>query len=135
MTTVFFLFFLHLALGLMLALAFVTERAGERFFKFCAAAATFMAACALYLLFRRFGAGGGAGAPGGEEYPLLLGAGLVSTVGMVLYNRAWHFGWRRLLRPSRTGTTEVRDSHFNLPPKRSRRRRSVWRAATRTVEG
>jgi hypothetical protein len=100
MTTVFFLFFLHLALGLMLALAFVTERAGERFFKFCAAASAFMAACALYLLLRRFGSEGGAGAPGGANYPLLLGAGVVSAVGMVLYNRAWHFGWRRLLRPS-----------------------------------
>jgi hypothetical protein len=100
MTTVFFLFFLHLALGLMLALAFVTERAGERFFKFCAAAAAFMAACALYLLLRRYGTAGAPGAPGGAAYPALLAAGLVSAFGMVLYNRAWHFGWRRLERPS-----------------------------------
>jgi len=100
MTTVFFLFFLHLALGLMLALAFVTERAGSRFFKFCAAVAAFLAVCALYLLLRRFGTAGGAGAPGGTQYQLLLGAGLGSAVGMVLYNRAWHFGWRRLRQPS-----------------------------------
>ena len=100
MTTVFFLFFLHLSLGLMLALAFVTERAGERFFKFCAAAAAFMAVCGLYLLLRRYGTGGGSGAPGGPDYALLLAAGVISAMGMVVYNRAWHFGWRRALGPS-----------------------------------
>jgi hypothetical protein len=100
MTTVFFLFFLHQALGLMLALAFVTERAGERFFKFSAAAATFMAVCAMYLLLRRYGTAGGPGAPGGDAYASLLAAGSVSLAGMVLYNRSWHFGWARLKRPS-----------------------------------
>jgi hypothetical protein len=99
-TTVFFLFFLHQALGLMLALAFVTERAGLRFFKFCAAAASFMAACALYLLLRRYGTAGAAGAPGAGAYPALLLASLTAACGMVLYNRAWHFGWRRLKPPS-----------------------------------
>jgi protein NrfD len=97
-TIVFFLFLLHQALGLMLALPFVTARAGERFFKFCAAAAAFMAACALYLLLRRYGLRGAPGAPGEDMYPALLGAGLLSAIGMVLYNRAWHFGWRRLQR-------------------------------------
>ena len=38
MTTVFFLFLLHLALGLMAMLPFVPERAGARFFKLCSAA-------------------------------------------------------------------------------------------------
>jgi hypothetical protein len=93
-TSVFFLFLFHQALGLMLALAFVTERAGERFFKLCSAASAFMATCALYLLLRRFGLGGGGGAPGGAAYPALFAAGLLSAVCMVLYNRAWHFGWR-----------------------------------------
>jgi len=98
-TTVFSLFLLHQALGLMLALAFVTERAGERFFKFCAAASAFMAVCALYLLLRRFGLAGAPGAPGGPAYPALLGAGLLAALGMMLYNRAWHFGWHRWRRP------------------------------------
>jgi len=95
-TTVFFLFLLHQALGLMLALAFVSERAGARFFKFCSGASAFMAACALYLLLRRFGLHGGAGAPGAAAYRALLGAGVLSAVFMVLYNRAWHFGWQGL---------------------------------------
>lgn len=100
MTTVFFLFLLHQALGLMLALAFVTERAGARFFKFCAGASAFMASCGLYLLLRRYGWGGGPGAPGGAAYPWLLASAVAALVFMVLYNRAWHFGWRAALRPT-----------------------------------
>lgn len=100
MTTVFFLFLLHQALGLMLALAFVTARAGQRFFKFCSAASAFMATAALQLLWRRYGLAGGPGAPGGDAYPELVFLALGSLVFMVLYNRAWHFGWRRLQSPA-----------------------------------
>lgn len=96
MTTVFFLFLVHLALGLMLALAFVTERAGERFFKLCAAISTFSATSGLVLLLRRWGLEGGATAPGGPAYRWLLGAGLLSALAMAVYNRAWHFGWPRV---------------------------------------
>ncbi len=64
MTTVFFLFLVHAALGLMATLPFVPERAGARYFKFCSAAATFMAACGVWLAYRRYGTAGGPGAPG-----------------------------------------------------------------------
>ncbi len=96
MTTVFFLFLFQLATGSMLALAFVTERAGERFFKFCAAASSFMATCGLALLVRRYGLEGMPGAPGGTQYRAMLAAGFVATAAMAVYNRAWHFGWRRV---------------------------------------
>lgn len=96
MTTVFFLFLMHLSLGLLAALPFVPERAGARFFKFCSGAAGFMTAAALGLLLRRFGGPGAAAAPGGTSYPLLLAAGGAVLAVTVVYNRAWHFEWRRL---------------------------------------
>jgi len=45
MTSVFFLFLLHLGLGLLAMMPFVPERAGTKFFKFCSAAAAFLSAC------------------------------------------------------------------------------------------
>jgi hypothetical protein len=96
MTTVFFLFFLHAALGLLATLPLVPDRAGTRFFKLSAAAAAVMTTCGLWLGARRFGVAAAGNAPGGADYPKVLaltGALLVLTV---LYNRAWHFGSRRL---------------------------------------
>jgi protein NrfD len=82
-STVFFLFLLHLSLGVLATLLLVPERAGAKFFKFCSGAAAFMTTAGLWLLYRRSGL---------AEGPLLLAAGafLVLTV---VYNRAWHFGW------------------------------------------
>jgi protein NrfD len=97
-TTVFFLFLLHLALGVLATLPFVPRKAGRSFFKFSSAAAAFMATASVWLLYRRYGLSG-AGAPGGAQYPLMLelvGASLAATV---LYNRAWHFGWSRAQAP------------------------------------
>jgi hypothetical protein len=100
MSTVFFLFLLHLSLGLLATLPFVPEKAGNSFFKFCSAAAAFMCTCALWLLYRRFGLhGDGPGAPGAPRYPLLLGLVAATLLASVLYNRARHFGWRRALAP------------------------------------
>lgn len=97
MTTVFFLFLLHLSVGLLAALLVVPARAGVRFFKLCSAAAAFMMTAALWLLYRRFGAQGGAATP---EAALLRSTGAgVALVLVVLYNRAWHFGWRRARGP------------------------------------
>jgi len=42
-TAVFFLFLLHLAAGMLFALCLVPHRAGDRFFKLCAASAALMA--------------------------------------------------------------------------------------------
>jgi hypothetical protein len=102
MTAVFYLFLFHSSLGLLAALPFVTERAGVRFFKLCSGAAVFMTTAGLWLLYRRYGDG-----PtelrglfhGGE--PLLLAT--TSLLLMVLYNRAEHFGWRRLRLPLISG--------------------------------
>ena len=47
MTTVFFLFFVHLALGLMAMLPFVPDRAGLGFFKLCSASAATMTTAGL----------------------------------------------------------------------------------------
>ena len=99
MSTVFFLFLTQLALGLMLALAFVTEWAGDRFFRFSSAAAAFMATGALALLLRRHG-WSGAGAPFGDAYSAVMAASLAAVVGMVVYNRAWYFDWQRLQAPA-----------------------------------
>jgi hypothetical protein len=98
MTVVFFLFLVHLSLGLLATLPFVPDKAGRSFFKFCSAAAAFMCTCALWLLYRRYG-WGGPGAPGGERYPLLLGLVAGTLAASVLYNRARHFGWRRAQGP------------------------------------
>jgi protein NrfD len=94
-TTVFFLFLLHLSLGLLAMLPFVPERAGARFFKFCSASAAFMTTAALWLLYRRYGLEGGAVAPGGASYRAVLAWTAAALVLTVLYNRAVHFGWRR----------------------------------------
>jgi protein NrfD len=94
-TTVFFLFLLHLSLGLLATLPFVPDKAGPRFFKFCSATAAFLTTAALGLLYRKFTTAGGVAAPGGESYPALLLAAAASLVFTVLYNRARHFDWRR----------------------------------------
>ena len=96
MTTVFFLFLVHSALGLLATLPLVPDRAGTRFFKLSAAAAAFMTTCALWLGFRRYGLVASENAPGGTDYSKVLaltGAFLFLTI---LCNRAWHFGSRRL---------------------------------------
>jgi hypothetical protein len=98
-TTVFYLFLLHQALGLLLALCFVTERAGERFFKFCSATSAVMIGLGMALLVRRFGFDGDPRAPGGAAYALVLLTSAAALVLAMLYNRAWHFGWMRLMRP------------------------------------
>ncbi len=99
MTSVFFLFLVHSALGLLATLPFVPERAGTKYFKFCSAAAAFMATCGLWLAFRRFGTAGGAGAPGGESYVAVLACTAASLLLCVLYNRARHFGWTGVQQP------------------------------------
>ncbi|HVR71528.1 MAG TPA: hypothetical protein VMT87_11860 [Vicinamibacteria bacterium] len=98
MTSVFFLFLVHLSLGLLAMLPFVPEQAGARFFKFCSASAAFMTTAALWLLHRRYGLEGGAVAPGGGAYGAVLGWTAAALVFTVLYNRAVHFGWRRAAR-------------------------------------
>lgn len=98
MTVVFFLFLVHLSLGLLATLPFIPDKAGRSFFKFCSAAAAFMCTCALWLLYRRYG-WDAPGAPGGARYPLLLGLVAGTLAASVLYNRARHFGWRRAYGP------------------------------------
>ena len=95
MTTVFFLFLLHLSLGLVAMLPFVPDRAGARFFKFCSASAAFMTTGALWLLYRRYGLEGGGAAPGDGAYPAVLALSAATLAFTVLYNRAVHFGWLR----------------------------------------
>jgi len=102
-TSVFFLFLLHLALGLLAMLPFVPDRAGRSFFKLCSAAAAFMMAAAAWSAYRRFGLDGAEGAPGGTHYPLMLAATTVALVFTVLYNRAHHFGAQRIRGPLLTG--------------------------------
>ena len=99
MTTVFFLFFVHLALGLMAMLPFVPDRAGLGFFKLCSASAATMTTAGLWLLVRRFGLDGRTGAPAGEAYPLVLAACAAFLAATIVYNRAWHLGWVRIRRP------------------------------------
>jgi protein NrfD len=97
-TTVFFLFLTHLALGLLLTLPLVPESAGRRYFKFCSGAAAFMSTAGIWLLVRRFGWSGPSAAAvvGYRGTVLAVGSSLACTV---LYNRARHFGWSRSLRP------------------------------------
>ena len=64
MSTVFFLFLLHLSVGLLATLPLVPDRAGAKFFKFCSAAAVFMTTAGLWLLYRRFGVEDGPAVPG-----------------------------------------------------------------------
>jgi hypothetical protein len=99
MSVVFFLFLLHLSLGLLAVLALVPDRAGARFFKFCAAAAAFMTTAGVWLLYRRYGLDGGPAAPGEGRYRLVLGASVAMLAATVLYNRARHFDWSRAQRP------------------------------------
>jgi len=98
MTAVFYLFLFHSSLGLLMALPLVTRKAGVRFFKLCSAAAVFMTTSGLWLLYRRYGDGPTElrGLHHGA-LPLLLAAASLAL--MVLYNRAEHFGWRRLRMP------------------------------------
>jgi hypothetical protein len=102
MSTVFFLFLLHLALGVLATLPFVPHKAGRSFFKFSSAAAAFMSTAALWLVYRRYGLAG-AGAPGGAGYGTLLALVACSQAFTVVYNRAWHFGWRRAYAPLLAG--------------------------------
>jgi hypothetical protein len=98
-TTVFFLYLVHFALGLLATLFFVPERAGSRYFKLCSAISASMMTAAAYLAWRRFGLEGGPGAPGAGRYTALLASAVSALVFCVLYNRAVHFGWRRLRAP------------------------------------
>jgi hypothetical protein len=102
-TRVFFHFLVQGALGLLATLALVPPRAGARFFKFCSGAASFMITAGLWLLWRRFGAGGGAGAPGDEAYPLVLAAWAACLLLTVLFNRAHHFSWNAARGPLLAG--------------------------------
>jgi hypothetical protein len=94
-STVFFLFLGHLSLGLLAMLPFVPGQAGTKYFKFSSGAAAFMTTAALGILWRRFGTEGGGSAPGGSLYPWLLACSAAGLVLIVVYNRAWHFGWTR----------------------------------------
>lgn len=98
MTAVFYLFLFHSSLGLLAALPLVTERAGTRFFKLCSGAAVFMTTAALWLLYRRFG-DGPTDLRGLHHGPAPLAFAGASLFFMLLYNRAEHFGWRRLRLP------------------------------------
>lgn len=99
MTTVFFLYLGQFALGLLATLFLVPERAGVKYFKLCSAISASMMAAAVYLVVRRYGLSGGASAPGGPLYAIVLAAAGASLVFCVLYNRAAHFGWKRLTAP------------------------------------
>jgi hypothetical protein len=91
-TAVFALFLLRAAVGLLEALAFVPEKAGGKFFKFCSGAASFMLTGGLLFVLRRLAAGGEI-----PEIPfprLFLSGVFGSLLCAVLYNRAWHFSWR-----------------------------------------
>ena len=92
MSTVFFLFLLHLSVGLLATLPLVPDRAGAKFFKFCSAAAVLMTTAGLWLLYRRFGIENGPAVLG--DYRVTFGAATASLLFAVLYNRAQHFAWR-----------------------------------------
>jgi hypothetical protein len=92
-TLVFFLFLLHLALGVMVTLSLVPARAGRSFFKLCSATSATLGTAALGLLLRRYGPEGGPLA--WPNYRLLLASTTTFLVFAVLYNRAWHFGWEK----------------------------------------
>jgi protein NrfD len=97
-TAVFFLFLLHLSLGLLATLPLVPDRAGRAFFKLCSASAAFMTTAGLGLAYRRWGLAGGLGAPGGDDYRLALALTAGFLAATVLYNRARHFGWTAIWR-------------------------------------
>jgi hypothetical protein len=102
-TGVFFLFLLHFAVGLLLALVFVPDRAGDRFFGLTAGAAATMLTFALWLAYRRHGLAGGVSAPGGPSYPWVIALVVLSLVLVVVFNRAWRFGWRAVRLPALAG--------------------------------
>ena len=96
MTFVYFLFLLHLAIGVLATLPFTMEKAGRSYFKFASASAAFMMTAGLGLLLRRYGWDG----PVPEiEYRGLVAATIVCLAATSLYNRAHHFGWRWLRAP------------------------------------
>ena len=99
MTAVFFLFLVHLALGLMAMLPFVPDRAGIGFFKLCSASAATMTTAGLWLLVRRFGPDGGPGAAIGADHRWLVAACATFLAATIVYNRAWQIGWVRIRRP------------------------------------
>jgi hypothetical protein len=96
-TFVFFLFLMHLSLGVLLTLPVTMDQAGRSYFKFCSASAAFMTTAAIWLLVRRYG--WHAGPPEIEMTPLLAASG-VSLLALIVYNRAHHFGWRALRGPT-----------------------------------
>jgi hypothetical protein len=100
-STVFFLFLLHLSVGLLATLPLVPERAGAKYFKFCSAAAVLMTTAGLWLLYRRFGVHDGPAVLG--AYRLTLLAAAASLVCAMLYNRAQHFAWRAARLPLLVG--------------------------------
>jgi hypothetical protein len=87
-TTVFALFLLRGALGLLGMLPFVPEKAGRSFFKFTSACAATELVLALGFVVKAGGVLPGVGDP------TLFLCGLVgSALCSALYNRAWHFSW------------------------------------------
>jgi hypothetical protein len=98
-TTVYFLFLLHLSLGLMGALLLVPDQAGQKFFKLCSATATLLTAAGLGLLYRRYGTPVSVVAIAGRAYRPMLTATAAFLAFAVVYNRAWHFDWARVRRP------------------------------------
>jgi hypothetical protein len=97
MTLIWFLFFVHLAVGILVTLPFTMEKAGRSYFKFSSATAAVLMAVGLAFLLRRFG---WRGAIPGIAYAGLIASTLLATVATSLYNRAHHFGWRWLRTPS-----------------------------------
>lgn len=103
MTGVFFLFLLHFAVGLLAALVVVPDRAGDRFFRLCAGTAATMLTAALWLAYRRYGTSGGPGGFGPVSYSWAIALGLACLVLVVVFNRAWAFGWKAVQRPALLG--------------------------------
>jgi hypothetical protein len=100
---VFFLFLLHFAVGLLMALVLVPGRAGDRFFRLTAGAAATMLTFAIWLAYRRHGLGGGPAAPGGSSYPWVVWLVIGSLALVVVFNRAWRFDWSALRFPALLG--------------------------------
>lgn len=99
MTFVYFLFLMHLSVGVLATLPFTMEKAGRSYFKFSSASAAVMTAMGLAFLLRRYGWDG---VIPGIDYRGLIVSSIVSLVATSLYNRAHHFGWRALRAPCLT---------------------------------